>query len=191
VTRRTMPLSDDERRLLLETARHAIRCELQRQTATEPTTGGTGPLGKARGCFVTLTIQGDLRGCIGTIEPVSPLISAVADNARNAAFRDPRFSPLSADELERVKIEVSVLSAPEPVAYRRPGELKTRLQPGVHGVILNRGWRGATFLPQVWEQLPEPEAFLSHLCLKAGLSASAWKEGDVDIRVYTAEHFSE
>ena len=188
----TTVFAEDARRLLLKTARGAIRAELEQQPAAEALMPGVPEaLLEKRGCFVTLTLQGELRGCIGSIEPISPLMSAVAVNARNAAFRDPRFPPLRDDELERVNIEVSVLSAPVPVACRRPDELKAFLQPGVHGVILTKGWHGATFLPQVWAQLPDPELFLSRLCRKAGISASAWKEGEVDIRVYTAEHFSE
>jgi len=144
-----------------------------------------------RGCFVTLHKQGDLRGCIGTIEPQQSLKDGVAENAVNAAFRDPRFPPLTRDELESVDIEVSVLTVPERLDFKDAADLTARLRPNVDGVILSSGWNRATFLPQVWEQLPDERAFLSHLCRKAGLSGTCWQKGDIRIEVYQAEYFSE
>jgi AmmeMemoRadiSam system protein A len=109
----------------------------------------------------------------------------------NAAFRDPRFPPLRPDELERVVLEVSVLTEPRPLPYSGAADLVARLRPGLDGVILKKGSAQATFLPQVWEQLPEPGPFLSHLCRKAGLSADAWKRGGLDVLTYQVQYFEE
>jgi AmmeMemoRadiSam system protein A len=144
-----------------------------------------------RGCFVTLHKKKALRGCIGTIEPVKPLVESVEENAINSAFKDPRFPPLSADELDVVDIEISVLTVPEELAFKDPDELLKKLQPGVHGVILSSGWHKSTFLPQVWKQLPEVDKFLSHLCMKAGMNEDCWKKKDIRVQTYQAEYFSE
>ena len=124
---------------------------------------------KKGGCFVTLHKKGALRGCIGTIEPVQSLVKGVEENAVNAAFKDPRFSSLKIEELPDIDLEVSVLSVPQKLTFKDPEDLKRQLKPGIHGVILSNGWRRSTFLPQVWDQLPDPELFLRHLCEKAGL----------------------
>jgi len=144
-----------------------------------------------RGCFVTLHQHGDLRGCIGTIEPRQPLIENIMENAANAAFRDPRFAPLSVDELTSVDIEISVLSQPEALEFKDGEDLKRQLQPGVHGVILSCDWHRSTFLPQVWEQLPDTEVFLRHLCVKGGMAGDCWKDTRTKVAVYTASYFSE
>ncbi|MBF0183436.1 MAG: AmmeMemoRadiSam system protein B [Magnetococcales bacterium] len=141
-------------------------------------------------CFVTLTRQGQLRGCIGSLQAHRPLANDLLDNAQAAALRDPRFPPVSAEELAALRIEVSLLSAPQPFPYSSPEDLLQRLQPGVHGVILSKGGRRATFLPQVWEQLPEAQSFLQHLCQKAGLSADCWREMP-EISVYTVQKIVE
>jgi len=143
------------------------------------------------GTFVTLKIDGQLRGCIGSLTAAAPIVDGVRDNAQNAAFHDPRFPPLGRDELDRVQIEVSVLSEPVPLAYRDADELLARLRPGIDGVIIRKGYASATFLPQVWEQLPRPEQFLGHLCLKAGLPADQWRSGDLDVRIYQVQYFEE
>jgi AmmeMemoRadiSam system protein A len=148
-------------------------------------------LNEKKGCFVTLHKKGELRGCIGTIEPSTSLILAVEDNALNAAFRDPRFPSLKANELPDVELEISVLTRPRVLEYQDVNELKAKLKPGIHGVILSKDWRSATFLPQVWDQLPDPEVFLGHLCQKAGLQDTCWKNKDIIIKVYEVEYFSE
>lgn len=124
--------------------------------------------------FVTLTKAGQLRGCIGTIEPYRSIADDVASNARAAAFRDPRFTPLTAAELPNVRIEVSVLSAPERIPSATEQEVLAAAQPGKDGLILS--WRGhhGVFLPQVWEKLPEPREFFDQLKRKAGLPTSFW-----------------
>ncbi len=139
-----------------------------------------------RACFVTLTRHGALRGCIGSLTAQRPLYEDVIMNARAAAFHDPRFPPLSPDELPHITIELSVLTPPQPVAFdpRHPETLRGK------GVVLSKNGRSATFLPSVWEQLPTPEEFLSQLCIKAGLPPDEWRRG-VSIQSYTAEKFSE
>jgi AmmeMemoRadiSam system protein A len=144
-----------------------------------------------RGIFVTLKQAGNLRGCIGNIEPVRSIREGVAANVVSAAFHDTRFAPLSQGELERVHISISVLTEPEPLLYNDPDELCTRLHKGVDGVILRCGHSSATFLPQVWEQLPEARLFLSHLSLKAGMSEDGWKSEDIDISTYQVQSFAE
>jgi AmmeMemoRadiSam system protein A len=143
------------------------------------------------GTFVTLKINHRLRGCIGSLSANASLAEGVRDNVLNAAFHDPRFSPLTATELDAVQIEVSVLSEPAALDYTDAGDLLSKLKPGIDGVILKKGYASATFLPQVWEQLPQPEAFLSNLCMKAGLSADRWRQGDLTVQVYQVQYFQE
>lgn len=143
------------------------------------------------GTFVTLKIDDALRGCIGSLAALEPITASVENNALNAAFRDPRFPPLGRKELDAVHIEVSVLSEPVPLAYESADELLSRLRPGVDGVIIQKGTRSATFLPQVWAQLPRPDSFLSNLCLKAGLSADAWRTETLSVKVYQVQYFEE
>ncbi|MGA7179408.1 MAG: AmmeMemoRadiSam system protein A [Thiobacillaceae bacterium] len=127
--------------------------------------------------FVTLTKYGELRGCIGTLEAYRPLIEDVRQNARAAAFRDPRFSPVREEEFTMVSLEVSLLSIPEPMAVETEAEAMARLRPHIDGVVLEYGRHRSTFLPQVWEQLPDPYQFLMHLKRKAGLAADFWADG--------------
>jgi AmmeMemoRadiSam system protein A len=143
------------------------------------------------GTFVTLVLNGSLRGCIGTLSSPEPLARNVRENALNAAFRDPRFPPLTADEFQQIVIEVSVLSPPEPLVYTDADDLLARIRPGVDGLIIRKGGASATFLPQVWKQLPRRQDFLAHLCLKAGLPARAWREGDLDVETYQVHYFEE
>jgi AmmeMemoRadiSam system protein B/AmmeMemoRadiSam system protein A len=143
------------------------------------------------GTFVTLKIQGQLRGCIGNLTSTESIIDGVKRNAINAAFHDPRFAPLSNHELEQTKIEVSVLTEPEPLTFQDGEDLLKKLRVNVDGVIIRKGRASATFLPQVWEQLPRPEDFLSHLCLKAGLSSDAWKSSELDVMTYQVQYFEE
>ena len=118
------------------------------------------------------------------------LVKGVEENAINAAFKDPRFSPLSIEELSDIDLEVSVLTVPRKLTYKDPEDLKDQLKPGIHGVILSSGWRSSTFLPQVWDQLPDPELFLGHLCEKAGLHKECWRDPETKIEVYDAIYFS-
>jgi AmmeMemoRadiSam system protein A len=143
------------------------------------------------GTFVTLKIRGKLRGCIGNLTSTETVLDGVKRNAVNAALHDPRFSPLSKDELDRTEIEVSILTEPQPLAFRDGQDLIKKLRAHVDGVIIRKGHASATFLPQVWEQLPKPEDFLSHLCTKAGLPSDAWKNSELEVLTYQVQYFEE
>jgi len=143
------------------------------------------------GTFVTLKHHGRLRGCIGSLSASDPLAEGVRRNAINAAFHDPRFSPLTESELSQIEIEVSVLTEPQPLVFSDPEDLLRKLQPNVHGVIIRQGYASATFLPQVWDQLPQKEDFLGQLCLKAGLPRDAWKRGALQVSTYQVQYFEE
>ncbi len=146
---------------------------------------------KKRGVFVTLHIQENLRGCIGSLEPHDTIWQGVIENAINSAFHDPRFPPLSIDEFNKIDIEVSILSKPEKLDYSDGRDLLLKLRPGIDGVIISKGMARATFLPQVWEQLPNVEEFLCHLCRKAGLYPYEWEKGELEVKVYQVQYFSE
>ena len=143
------------------------------------------------GTFVTLKIEGQLRGCIGNLTSSESVLDGVKRNAINAAFHDPRFSSLSAAELDQTEIEVSILTEPKALAYQGPQDLIQKLRVNVDGVIIRKGHANATFLPQVWEQLPQPENFLNHLCSKAGLPSDAWKHSDLEVLTYQVQYFKE
>jgi len=148
-------------------------------------------LDQKRGTFVTLTKKGDLRGCIGSLSADEALVAGVRHNAKNAAFHDPRFAPLGAAELDEVAIEVSILTDPQPLDYKDAADLVAKLRPKIDGVILRKAGAGATFLPQVWDQLPRTEDFLGHLCRKAGLAPDAWRKGDLTVLTYQVQYFHE
>jgi AmmeMemoRadiSam system protein A len=148
------------------------------------------PLRATGAAFVTLTQAGNLRGCIGHLEAIAPLAVDTAENAFAAAFRDPRFPALTVDELEGLKLEVSVLTPPEPIAFETEAELLAAIEPGVDGLILTDGGRRGTFLPSVWSQLPTREEFLRHLKQKAGLSPEHWSP-QLRVSRYRTESFSE
>ena len=142
-----------------------------------------------KGCFVTLTKHGELRGCIGHILPQEALYQAVMDNARSAALRDTRFSPVETTELGALEFEVSVLTVPQPLAFKSPEDLLAKLESHRDGVVLQISGHSATFLPQVWEQLPDKVAFLEHLSRKAGAEASDWRRPGVKVSIYQVEAF--
>jgi len=141
--------------------------------------------------FVTLKIEGKLRGCIGNLEPSGSVVESVSRNALSAAFHDYRFPPLQDDELSTVHIDVSVLTPARPLTYEDEDDLVDRLRPGIDGVILQFGRERATFLPQVWEQLPDVELFLDHLSIKAGRDRSAWRHQKPEVYVYQVQSFAE
>jgi AmmeMemoRadiSam system protein A len=184
-------LTDEDRKSLLILARSVIESQLIAGTRIKRPEFNSPPLKEKRGCFVTLHKNEILRGCIGTIEPVRSLVHNVEENALQAAFKDPRFPPLERDELFAVDIEISVLTVPKLLDFEDGEDLKKKLLPGVHGVILSRKWRGATYLPQVWEQLRDKESFLEHLCQKAGMEETCWKDTETQVKIYQAEYFSE
>jgi AmmeMemoRadiSam system protein A len=207
--------STEHQKLLLQIARDAILRKLDSSTAngrewtrmkSPPAEGcpkgGVGfqtleksgkipdELNEERATFVTLTLSGNLRGCIGMLEACRPLAEDVAENAVAAAFRDPRFPPLSRDEFDNLKISISILSPPEEMRFSSEEGLLSQIRPGTDGLILQEGFQKGTFLPSVWEELPETGLFFEHLKLKAGLPAGYWS-GTLRVFRYTADCFSE
>jgi hypothetical protein len=182
----------DQRRFLLELARQSVR----EATATgrlppKSADGLAAKLTEPKGCFVTLTKGGMLRGCIGHITPQLPLYQAIAENARSAAIRDPRFLPVSAREVAELEIEISVLTVPQSLAFASPDDLLRKLRPHEDGVVLQIGGRGATYLPQVWEHLPDKVEFLSSLAEKAGCAPGDWRKPGAAVSIYHVESFKE
>ena len=185
-------LTEEEGRQLVEVARKTIQEALfNPKNKGEPDTVSFPKFQERRGTFVTLTLNGALRGCIGHILPQESLIEGVRINAINAAFRDPRFRPLGQNEFEKIKVEVSILTEPKPLPYTDANDLLAKLRPGTDGVIIRKGYHQATFLPQVWEQLPNKKDFLSHLCLKAGLDRDAWAHEKLEVHAYQVQAFEE
>jgi MEMO1 family protein len=181
-------LTPDEKGFLLKLARASLEASVKAEKLPLPADVPAGVKGN-QGCFVTLTENGELRGCIGYIEPIKPLYQAVMENAGNAALSDPRFPRVTPAELASIKVEVSALTRPEPLDYKDPQDLLNKLVPTVDGIILQKGPYQSTFLPQVWEQLPDKVQFLEHLSRKGGMPPDGWKTANV--KRYRAEHFSE
>jgi AmmeMemoRadiSam system protein A len=181
-------LRTDAGNILLPIARAAIARELGR--AEEAPAAGDPWLQDPGASFVTLTRAGELRGCIGTLHAHRPVLEDVKANAVAAAFRDPRFKPLSAAELPAVRVELSLLSAVEPVAWTDEQHALSQLRPGVDGVIFEYGHHSSTFLPQVWETLADPTEFLWHLKRKAGLPPDFW-DPEVKLSRYTVSRWVE
>ena len=185
-------MSKGEQKLLLQLARRAIDYYSQTGNYLKinqskiPVT-----LKEKRGCFVTLTINKKLRGCIGYLEGQNELWQDIEHNAVSAGFEDPRFQPLSQKEIPLITIEISILSQPQLVKQHLNDELLTYLKNNRPGVIVKQDFRQATYLPQVWEDIPDPVEFLTNLCHKAGLPDETWKEGTTEIYTYEAEYFKE
>jgi hypothetical protein len=184
-------LDPASREALLALARASIRHGLAHRRPLTVDPGAYPPALRAeRAAFVTLHRGGRLRGCIGHLQACQPLAQDVADNAYAAAFRDPRFTPLTPDELEGLEMHVSVLSAPEPVDFGSEEDLIAQLRPGVDGLILEEGLHRGTFLPAVWDSLPRPAQFLGQLKLKAGLPLDYWSDR-IRVSRYTTESFGD
>ena len=177
-----MSLTKERQQLLLAVARTSIQhgletgCALKINIADYPRA-----LAEFRATFVTLELHQQLRGCIGRLEATRPLIEDVAENAFSAAFQDPRFPPLVMDELTDLEIHISLLTEHELIIVNSEQDLINQLQPNIDGLILVEGRQRGTFLPSVWEQLPEPKQFLRHLKQKTGLAADYWSD---TIKVY-------
>jgi AmmeMemoRadiSam system protein A len=185
-------LSNSERKILLNIARTAIENAVTGKSVEIVTKKEYTPILNENGAsFVTLTIGGKLRGCIGTLEAYQPLASDVAEHAVAAAFNDFRFPPLSQDELDDIEIEISYLSNPEKLEYKDAEDLIRKIRPGVDGVVLKDGLQKATFLPQVWEKLPNPRDFLDHLCYKMNQIPETWRYKNLDVALYQVETFHE
>lgn len=184
--------SVEEKKYLLNLARQSILYYLEQGELLTVDKNEISEIFKRRlACFVTLTLDGELRGCIGHTEPVQELYLDVIENSVAAAFEDPRFLPVDKNEAAEIKIEISVLSLPIRLVFDSPGDLLDKLQPGRDGVIIRFGRHGATYLPQVWEEIGEPEDFLNSLCAKADLPSACWRESDFEAYTYTVENFSE
>ncbi|MFH1358470.1 MAG: AmmeMemoRadiSam system protein A [archaeon] len=141
-------------------------------------------------CFVTLTKNGDLRGCIGSLEPRQALYKDVVENSINAGFSDYRFQALDEEELEDIKIEISILTKPKKLEFDGWKDLLDKIDNKM-GIVLRCSGDSATFLPQVWEQIPDKEVFLEELSMKAGLDRDAWKDEDCEIEFYRVEKVKE
>ena len=171
----SIKLRDIEREQLLQIARQSIRNGLHGGDALEVALHElTDALTARLGVFVTLMQQENLRGCIGSMHASEPLAQSVAASAHGAAFRDPRFPQLAEHELDQVRIEISILSPMEPLTSASRGDLLSILRPDMDGLLLQDRHYQSTFLPKVWEQLPDPDAFLDHLLAKAGLPTDHW-----------------
>lgn len=185
-------LTDQEGKYLLDVARKTIQQELFKDTPVKKGNDLESPMfTEKRGTFVTLTTNGNLRGCIGHILPDETLIEGIRENAVNAAFKDPRFDPLSKKEWGNVKIEISILTEPKPLEYSDADDLLKKIRINIDGVIIKKGYYQATFLPQVWEQLPDKKEFFTHLCLKAGMDGNEWKKGKIEVYTYQVQAFEE
>lgn len=185
-------LDEHERKILLDLARWAIEAAVTRaplprvRLETYPE-----PLQQDGASFITLTKHGHLRGCIGALEAYQPLVHDVVEHAVAAALDDYRFQPVSEHELADLRIEISRLTAPVPLEYTDQEELLAKLVQGVDGVVIRDGGRRATFLPQVWQQIPTKEAFLTQLCLKMGASPDLWRIRKLQVLTYRVEEFAE
>jgi uncharacterized protein len=186
------PLTIEQKNILLSLARKSIELTVNdlppiRIISREYSP----PLNQNGASFVTLSKHGNLRGCIGTLEPYQSLVEDVYEHATAAAINDYRFLPVEKEELDSIHIEISRLTLPSPLNYKQPTELPALLRPGIDGVILRDGFRRATFLPQVWSQIPGAPDFLTHLCQKMGASGSLWRQKLLQVEIYEVEEFEE
>jgi AmmeMemoRadiSam system protein A len=184
-------LSYDDRKLLLAIARQALQEALDPTPAPSVEFRLTPRLLEDGVTFVTLTIGGELRGCVGALEAYQPLAQDVREHALAAAFKDYRFPPLKAEELAQIDIEISRLTKPVPLEYEKPLDLLTLIRPGIDGVLIRDGVFRATFLPQVWEKLPDTATFLTHLCQKMGADPYLWRRKKLAVSIYQVEMFHE
>jgi uncharacterized protein len=185
-------LTIEERKKLLRLARQSLEAGVRHLPLPTLDLDTLSPALRAEGAsFVTLTVHGDLRGCIGALEPYQALAEDVREHAVAAALEDYRFQQVQEKELSKIQIEVSRLSIPEKVEYKDAEDLIGKLRPGVDGVILRDGLRRATFLPQVWEKIPDTATFLGHLCYKMGAAPDTWKRKHLDVLIYQVEEFHE
>ncbi len=188
-------LTENQGKTLLRLARQTIEEQLgMKATAPVPASElEDSDLRQRQGVFVTLNKENMLRGCIGSLLGVESIIDGVRRHAVNAALRDHRFPMVTMDEVKDLRIDISVLTPPHNLEYKDGSDLIQKLRPNVDGVILKEpgSGGGATFLPQVWEQLPAPEMFLSRLCQKAGLPDNNWQTGELTVQTYQVIHFEE
>lgn len=184
------PLTIEEKNVLLKLAREALEKGVCGQPLAPLDLSALPPRLRENGAsFVTLTRQGELRGCIGTLEARIPLAEDVREHAIAAALEDYRFPPVEPEELPEIEIEISRLTAPVPLEYQEPEDLVHCLTPYEDGVVLKSGFRRATFLPQVWEKIPDPVVFLSYLCQKMGAAPDLWQRKKLEVLIYHVEEF--
>jgi AmmeMemoRadiSam system protein A len=185
-------LTHEEQQILLRLAREAITLRVKGMKLPRLDLASLPERLREHGAtFITLTLRGALRGCIGALEPYQPLAEDVREHAVAAAFEDPRFAPVTDDELSAIRIEVSRLTRPVPLEYTDADDLLSKLKPHVDGVILRDAFHRATFLPQVWEKIPDPVEFLNQLCWKMGVNEYAWRTKHLDVLTYQVEEFHE
>ena len=185
-------LTLEEQQILLRLAREAMTRRVKGEQLPRLDLSSLPPRLREDGAsFVTLTIRGELRGCIGALEAYQPLAQDVREHAVAAALEDPRFPPVEERELEAIQVEVSRLTRPLPLEYKNADDLLSKLRPHVDGVILRHAFHRATFLPQVWEKIPDPAEFLNHLCQKMGMNENAWRTKYLDVLTYQVEEFHE
>lgn len=185
-------LSEDERKTLLRLARDAMERAVRRQPLLPLDQDTLTSALRAEGAsFVTLTKHGELRGCIGSLEPHQPLAEDVRERAIQAAMQDYRFPPVQVGELPKIAIEISRLTPPVALDYTSTDDLLSKLRPGVDGVILRDGRQRATFLPQVWKNIPAPAEFLSQLCAKMSAPSDLWRRKHLEVLIYQVEEFHE
>jgi uncharacterized protein len=183
-------MNDLDRNFMLDLARKALVWAVA--NGQPPEAGKVSPtLAEEKACFVTLTRDGSLRGCLGQVRPQQPLYQAIINNTQGAALRDPRFPPVQPHEVQHLRIEISILSEPEPVPFASPDDLLGKLRAHEHGVLLEVGPRMATFLPQVWRTIPDRVEFLQHLSQKAGCAPDAWREQGAAVSVYHVDSCEE
>jgi uncharacterized protein len=185
-------LTGEEKQALLRLARRALEAGVRGEEIPQLDEADLTPILRAEGAsFVTLTVQGNLRGCIGALEPYQSLAEDVREHAVAAALEDYRFPPVRENELANIEIEVSRLTIPVHLEYTDASDLISKLHPGVDGVILRDLFHRATFLPQVWEKIPDPAEFLSNLCHKMGAAPDTWRKKKLEILIYHVEEFHE
>jgi AmmeMemoRadiSam system protein A len=184
-------LNETQQRALLDIARRSIEFGLQSGRALPVDAADFDKVLRSDAAsFVTIHERGELRGCIGALKAYQPLVADVAEHAYAAAFTDPRFPPVAEAELARLEISISVLGEPEPMHFTSEADLLHQLRPGQDGLILEDGRHRGTFLPSVWESLPEPRDFWRHLKLKASLPADHWSD-TLKVSRYTTFSFAE
>jgi AmmeMemoRadiSam system protein A len=185
-------LTTEEKQTLLHLARQALELGVRGQKLPPLDLGSMPPRLREQGAsFVTLTVHGNLRGCIGALEPYQPLADDVREHAISAALQDYRFSRVSPEELSQIEVEVSRLTIPVLLEYNSPEDLLSKLRPEIDGVLLRDDVRRATFLPQVWEKIPDPAEFLDNLCYKMGAPPDLWRKKHLDVSIYQVEEFHE
>jgi len=186
-----MPFSEQLRTILLETAWRSIRHGLAHgKPLTVNPADFDSPIVETGASFVTLHQQYALRGCIGTLEALHPLINDIAENAFAAAFRDPRFAPVRQADIRKLNLNISVLGKPAALEFVSEQDLLEQIRPNLDGLILQDGLNRGTFLPTVWESLPDRQEFLRHLRIKAGLPADYWSN-TIEVWRYTTECFGD